>query len=266
MSSTEDKVFEDLGLPDNTINQNYTWRQIKIAQNQLDNIIYDDPTQDILIVPNVNNDFNPAENELTQVGTNSNTTDSSKVVSVGHNLSTINSDTVINIGGDSDPTLQTIINSDATICIGFNNDIGNVDENDSGISTICIGNNNQIRTLDSGIGNPSDNIVIGNNSGLSSTGFRNISIGHIVENDRPGINNTIVISSGSLNIANKPVDNSVVFGGINNQPASNDARIQFLSSDLIPEGAGAGFPAAFDALIRINYRGTNYKIPAFLDP
>lgn len=264
MTSTDPKAFGDLGIPTATTN-NYTWEQIQVVQNQINNRAFNDLENDVLIISNVDNDFSPDSVELTQIGTNCDTVTSNKVVSIGHNLLTEDSDTVINIGGDSDPTQQTVINSDATICIGFNNDIGNSDEIESGLDTICIGNDNQIRTDNSGVGAISKNIVVGHVSGLSTTGTNNISIGHSVDNDRPNIDHTIVLSTAPL-LGNKPVNNSIVFGGSNNQPASADARVQFLSQDLLAEGAGAAFPAAYDAVIRINYRGTNYRIPVFTDP
>ena len=78
------------------------------------------------------------------------------------------------------------------------------------------------------------------------------------------ISNTVVISP-NLIPGNPPVSGSLVFGGGVNNPATADARIQFLSNNLINAGGGGAF-VNYAATIPIKYKGTRYLIPVLADP
>lgn len=254
------KPFTDLDLTDEQIASNYTWKQIKNNQEYTDSKILDDLDRNLLVVSNRDNSVDDAveSTDNVVVGTNIELTETGTSVCVGHHFVVDDSSDVIKIGGGQNEVNDDIISSQEVINIGYNNScsntgalvsIGHDNDTQGGVRNVIIGNAN-------GTINCTDNIHIGNS--LSLAGYN-------------GLSNTVIIAP-NLIPGIDPVSGSIIFGGGVNNSASDDARIQFLSNNLVDAGVAfteplsGGGESAYDGYIPIKYKGTKYRIPVLLDP
>jgi hypothetical protein len=247
------KPFTDLNLSDNQIASNYTWKQVKNTQEYIDTKVFDDLEKNLLVVSNQDNTLDQSLPTLTDnviVGTNIDVANSSSTISMGHHFLVSNSNDIVKIGGAQNIAADdTITNSNQCISIGFDNSLGPAN------TCISIGFDDDVE------GNL--NINLGNANDIN--GNSNILIGSDIFLTHSSMNNNVIISP--VQIPNPaPVDGSLIFGGGTNNPPAGDARIQFLSNNLVAPGGTAAFPVNYFATIPIRYRGVNYRIPVLSDP
>jgi hypothetical protein len=248
------KPFTDLNLTDEEISKNYTWQQIKNNQEYADSKVFDDLDRNLLVVSNQDNtlDQTPGLNDNIVVGTGINVIDTNNSVSIGHHMNIISGNDIIKIGGaESETENDDILSSNQCVSIGINNTMN------TSADCISIGFDSSIQgNINLVIGSAND--VVGNN---------NILIGDDIFFTHSNMSNNTIISIGQIPAVPAPANGSLIFGGStgSNNPPAADARIQFLSNNLVAAGAGAAFPGSYDAYIPIRYRGANYRIPVLND-
>lgn len=240
------------GLSNEQINSNYTFKQIYILNEQIDDLtndvitttytnqatqtlitdgnnnIYDNDAEDKIIIYGHNNEADPNTGACVIVGTENVLTNADSSIAIGHRNTNANGETSIIIGLDN--------NMDASpnsINIGINTDLTDAPNN------VIIGNNLQVK------------------------------------GDHP---NRIIISDTQLEpsiplLVADVVEGSIVFGG-GNTP-SELPKIQFLKSDLVGltnadhddvyDPNEAPIFVATNGWMRIKYKGQNIKIPIMDD-
>jgi hypothetical protein len=231
------RPFEDLGLTQAQIDQNYTFKQIQLCENVADDKVFVDTAKFNMVVANVNNVFdNVLDDHLTIVGTDLDVDDSDQVIVIGNSMTINASDTIISIGN----TIG-IDNADNVINIGHD-------------SSFFSGDNN---------------VIVGNNN--DNSGDNNVIIGHNIGTG--GVNNNMVVVANDT-VSGIVPSGSVIMGG--GETTSALPRVQFLNSYSTPlQGAVAG--NAFDNAVtfalppingymRVKYKNRILLLPCLLDP
>ena len=258
------KPFDDLNLTGDEIARNYTWQQIQKNQEYINTKIFDDPDNNNLIVSNQDNTLGiPQGQNNTIIGTANNVTESEDTTTISHHTNINKGKYVIKVGGgeDDSPTYSDNLNDCIeVISIGYDNSVN--PNGDAGVTTgiISIGHNNTVEAT------KSSNTIIGSLNNVNGTG--NTLIGNHLAIGSYNGSNSIIISPTTINNSTQPASNSIVFGGATNFPPTNDARIQFLNTQLLGAGGGDTFAnkVSYDNTIPIKYKGNKYLIPVFLDP
>ncbi len=288
-------VFQDISLSAAQIEGNYTYKQIKIADDHATDNVFVDAVRDNIVVANVDNTFdNATEVDLVLVGTGLTNTLSDSVVNIGHNTTVNVSDAVVCIGGANIAGPDNLVSeSDNVVNIGHSNQV--LESN----NIVQIGGNSTVGNVAPFL---SDNAIVvgyGNLQGTTADSFDNISIGNV--SAPPSGDNNIVIGQSpawhdqtatphnhNIILAHRPLlttlptaaaqGGSVIIGG--GGTPSDLPKLQFLSPDMeplidsaqtatyaVPIGVGvAGSTALINpaGYIRVKYGNLFLRIP-FID-
>lgn len=242
-----------VGVTEAEINSNYLLRQVQLLKTNDSDLVSFDPVPDNLSVPasQITITGDPAPVDTVALGTELTVNLSNQVILIGHGSTVQDSNDCISIGGSSQAQPTLIRNANSSINIGHDNPMGGAGNNQADF-----------------------NIVIGstNPKGVAGVATQNIIIGNAV-NSGDQKSNQIILAHKTL--AGEPASGAIVFGGGGAIQPAGDARVQFLSDDIIEltnnaknavyNPADGAANQATNGWLRLRYKGQNIRIPIIND-